>query len=81
MSETQTRKRSTIVDGVTTCECGSTEFKYEESHPSERTMATNEGGVLMFWSDFEWFDGDSDPGVTCCGCGSAVDVGEYGFGG
>lgn len=59
-------------------ECGAKEFKYEEGHPSERTMRRNEDGCLVFWGDFEWFDGDDDPGVVCANGhhidASAIDV-------
>jgi hypothetical protein len=58
-----------ITGGYATCSaCGSDRFTYEESHPSTRQMADNDGN-LTFHGDFSWFDGDDTPGVTCEGCG------------
>jgi hypothetical protein len=56
--------------------CGSESLRYEESHPSWREMHTNEAGLLVFYSHFEWGDGDDDPGVICDDCYSRVEVPE-----
>lgn len=57
--------------------CGSTEFRYEESHPCERGMAENHGeDGLVFYSEFEWYDGDDDPGVVCTSCDTTADTRE-----
>ncbi len=56
--------------------CGSECFRYEESHPSWREMHANEAGRLVFYSHFEWDDGDDDPGVICDDCYSRVEVPE-----
>ncbi len=57
-----------LIDGQATCpRCGSVWFRYDENYPTSRKMADNQGGVLAFHGDFEWYDGDSDPGVVCEG--------------
>jgi hypothetical protein len=62
-------------DGTVECSCGSTDFTYEESHPSSRSLASNGDGTLAFYGDFEWFDGDDTPGVEC-GNGHHPDTGD-----
>ena len=62
-----------LVNGVLTCaDCRSTEFKYKESHPSEREQISNCHNTLTFRGDFEWFDGDDDPGVVCARCDAEI---------
>ncbi len=39
-------------------------------------MHANEAGRLVFYSHFEWGDGDDDPGVICDDCYSRVEVPE-----
>jgi hypothetical protein len=64
--QSQTTHELTVRDdGTVACSCGSADFTYEESHPSTRRMARNADGALVFYSDFEWFDGDDTPGVEC----------------
>jgi hypothetical protein len=60
------RPKLVIVDGQALCpECDSTEFQYEEDYPTWRRMDENANGTLVFDGDFEWGDGDDDPGVVC----------------
>lgn len=56
--------------------CGNDQFQYNESHPSSRTMNENDESGLTFDGDFEWYDGDSDPGVVCASCESVLVVPE-----
>lgn len=57
-------------NGVLACSaCGSTDFVYEEKYPTQRTMSSNEDGKIAFYSDFDWSEGDSNPGIVCTGCG------------
>lgn len=73
-------RHETEVDGVTTsewrCSCGSSDFRYEESHPSTREQSENTADGLVFFSHFEWYDGDDTPGVVCEGCQAVVTVPE-----
>jgi hypothetical protein len=70
-------KRQTLL----TCpDCGSTTFRVDEDYGTTRTMAGNEadgeGGVLAFNGDFEWYEGDNDPGEICDGCEAPIDLPE-----
>ena len=60
--------------GVVHCgSCGGTEFRYDESHPSTRTQAANSNRRVTFHGEFEWFDGDSEPGAVCQACERPMD--------
>lgn len=64
-----------LVDGVTTCECGSTEFRYEERVDSWREQERNADGMLSFkWDPYNIDGGDDTPGVLCLGCRRPVDL-------
>lgn len=76
MSDPSGKTPATLNDGVLTCQCGSTEFRYDESHPSTRRLHANKDGVVAFISDFEWFDGDDDPGVVCARCEAEIQLPE-----
>lgn len=56
--------------------CGSTDFSYWEDYGTSRSMADNADGVLVFYGDFEWHDGDDDPGVICASCYASIDLPE-----
>lgn len=69
------KKKGTVSElGELVCECGAKTFTYEESVPVGRTMAGNDNGRLTFWSDFNWYDGDDEPGVVCTACEEPVQV-------
>lgn len=64
---------TTITEGKVMCACGSMRFRYEENHGSTRAMSSNDGANgLLFYSDYQTFDGDDDPGVVCDTCCMAV---------
>lgn len=65
----------TLIDGVLTCTCGSTEFEFTENLVSSRSQDSNADEVLEFFSD-GWDDvseGDGSPGVVCLSCGRAIE--------
>jgi len=65
-SQQPTNAASRLVDGITTCECGSTSFRFEESYLVERAQLHNAEQQLTFHGDF----------VVCVGCSRIVSVPE-----
>lgn len=56
------------------CPCGSDDFEYRENYPTSRCMADNGPDGITFESDFEWSEGDDDPGVVCASCETELTV-------
>lgn len=62
---------------VWTCSrCGSDDFEYHENYSTGRALRDNAPRGLTLAGDFEWGDGDDDPGVVCASCGAHVAVPE-----
>jgi hypothetical protein len=62
-----------LIDGVLTCPCGGTEFRYEERYRAVRRQEGNADGVLTFVTTLtadgpNLDEGDNTPGVVCTAC-------------
>ncbi len=63
-----------VLSQLWTCECGSNSFHYEENYSTWRSVVRNEPEGITLSGDFDWGDGDDDPGLVCDGCGAAMKI-------